>query len=155
MKTILLAALCLYSINGRAQSINDLDFIAGKWKTTTEWGDMEEVWSKPLGNNMMCSYRCVKDGKVVFYEFIVIEEDISGIAMKLRHFTPGSIGLEEKDKPYSYPLVLVEKDQAIFEAPDKNTRMEFKRLSAERLQVLLHRKENGKATTDEFLYTQF
>ena len=51
------------------KNIKDLAFMAGKWTTHSAWGDMEENWSEPMGNNMMCSYRCVKDGKVIFYEF--------------------------------------------------------------------------------------
>ncbi|HEX8037850.1 MAG TPA: DUF6265 family protein, partial [Chryseosolibacter sp.] len=57
--------------SGRGQipdkKISNLAFISGKWLAETDWGQMEENWSEPLGNCMMCSYRCVKDGKVVFY----------------------------------------------------------------------------------------
>ncbi|MHA4812545.1 DUF6265 family protein [Flavitalea flava] len=64
---------------------------------------MEEFWGPPIGNNMICSYRCVKDGKVVFYEFVVIEQkdtlSESVPVMILRHFKPGSISWEDKDKP--------------------------------------------------------
>ena len=81
------------------KDIKALAFISGKWKTTTSWGDMEEYWSEPMGNCMVCAYRCVKDGKVVFYEFIVIEQMTSGPVMKLRHFSPGNIAWEDKDKP--------------------------------------------------------
>ena len=56
------------------KNIKDLAFMSGNWKTHSAWGDMEEHWSEPLGNSMMCAYRCVKDGKVIFYEFIVIEQ---------------------------------------------------------------------------------
>src|SRR5688572_27151211 len=73
------------------RDIKDLSFMQGKWVTHGEWGDMEENWSAPMGNSMMCSYRCVKDGKVVFYEFIVIEQLATGPVMKLRHFSPGNI----------------------------------------------------------------
>ena len=78
--------------------------MTGNWKTTSDWGDMDEVWSSPRGNCMMCTFRCVKDGKIVFYEFIVIEQNPNDSVpvLKLRHFNPGSIGREEKDNPYLY-----------------------------------------------------
>ncbi len=80
--------------------LQDLSFMSGTWYQHHEWGDMEEFWGKPMGDCMICSYRCVKDGKVLFYEFIVIEQSDSVPVMKLRHFKPGNIGWEEKNNPY-------------------------------------------------------
>lgn len=133
----------------------DLQFMAGSWKTTSDWGDMEEYWSEPMGNCMMCTYRCVKNGKVVFYEFIVIEqhENDSVPVMKLRHFYPGSIGWEDKDKPYLYPMVSLEGQKAVFERPDKQTTLSYERLSKNTLRSLLIQEKDGKKTTTEFMYT--
>ena len=145
------------SINAEAQTVaqlKDLGFLSGKWVTRNEWGDMEENWSSPVGNTMMCAYRCIKDGKVVFYEFIVIEQDATGPVMKLRHFSPGNIGWEEKDKPYLYPLTFLESDRARFERPDKKTALTFYRISADKLNVILERQDkDGKWVEDVFNYT--
>lgn len=128
--------------------------MAGKWITKSEWGDMEENWSEPMGNSMMCAYRCVKDGKVVFYEFIVIEQSPTGPVMKLRHFSPGNIGWEEKDKPYEYPLMFLESDRARFERPDKKTALTFHRTAKDKMLVTLERQDkDGKWVQDEFNYT--
>lgn len=137
------------------KNIKDLAFMAGKWVTKNDWGHMEENWSEPFGNSMMCSYRCVKDGKIVFYEFIVIEQAEGGVpVMKLRHFSPGNIGWEEKDKPYEYPLMFLEPDRARFERPDKKTALTFHRTSKTKMMVILEREdENGKWVQDEFDYT--
>jgi hypothetical protein len=137
-----------------ARNMKDLSFMAGKWITESEWGEMEENWSEPMGNCMMCSYRCVKNGKVVFYEFIIIEQTDSGPVMKLRHFSPGNIGWEEKDKPYEYPLMFLEPDRARFERPDKKTALTFERISKEKMTVVLDRQEkDGKWAQDKFDYT--
>ena len=78
MKYITTIILSIFlSLTGFSQArqkfkISDLEFMAGNWKTTSDWGDMDEVWTRPMGNCMMCSFRCVKFGKVVFYEFIVV-----------------------------------------------------------------------------------
>lgn len=135
------------------RDLNDLAFIAGTWKTTSEWGDMEEYWSKPMGNCMMCVYRCVKDGKIVFYELIVIEQTPSGPVMKLRHFNPGLVAWEEKDKPYEYPLMYLEADKARFERPDKKTYITFHRTSPRTLKVILESQDKeGKWQEDVFDY---
>lgn len=153
---LLIAAATMLS--GHAQppvkQVKDLAFMSGKWVTKGAWGDMEENWSEPLGNNMMCSYRCVKDGKIVFYEFIVIEQTPTGPVMKLRHFSPGNIAWEDKDKPYEYPLMFLEEDRARFERPDKKTALTFYRLSGDKLKVILEREDkDGKWVQDEFDYT--
>jgi hypothetical protein len=127
------------------RNIKDLSFMAGKWVTQGVWGDMEETWSEPLGNSMMCSFRCVKDGKIVFYEFIVIEQLPSGPVMKLRHFSPGNIAWEDKDKPYDYPLMFLDDNLARFERPDKKTALTFHRFAKDKMKVTLEREDkDGK-----------
>jgi hypothetical protein len=143
-------------INAQApvRDIKELEFMAGHWVTTGEWGDMEETWSKPKGNSMMCSYRCVKNGKVVFYEFIVIEQLPAGPVMKLRHFSPGNVAWEDKDKPYDYPLMFLDDNIARFERPDKKTSLTFQRIAPDKLKVILERQDkDGKWVQDEFNYT--
>jgi hypothetical protein len=134
--------------------IKDLHFMAGKWSMQHQWGDMEENWSAPMGDNMVCSYRCVKDGKIVFYEFIVIEQSDSVPVMKLRHFSPGSIGWEDKNNPYAYPLVQLSASTAVFQRPDKKLKMTFTRKSPEALSVNLEKEEkDGKWSKDVFDYS--
>jgi hypothetical protein len=161
MKTLLAMLVAMLTLASMAnaqdtviKNIKDLGFMSGKWSTKGEWGDMEENWSQPMGNCMMCSYRCVKDGKVVFYEFIVIEQQAAGPVMKLRHFSPGNIGWEEKDKPYDYPLTYLDENVARFERPDKKTSLTFQRVDQSKLKVILERQDKeGKWLQDEFNYT--
>lgn len=127
--------------------------MSGLWTTSGKWGDMEEHWSEPKGNSMMGSYRCVKDGKVVFYEFIVIEQMPRGPVMKLRHFSPGNVAWEDKDKPYEYPLTFLDENLARFERPDQKTALIFERIAPDKLKVILeHQDKNGKWIQDEFNY---
>lgn len=153
----LLLFFCLSLTFGYAQvpvkKIENLAFMAGKWITHSAWGDMEANWSEPMGNSMMCSYRCVKDGKVIFYEFSVIEQMESGPVMTLRHFSPGNIGWEDKDKPYEYPLMFLEPDKARFERPDKKTALTFHRTSPDSMKVILERQDkDGRWIEDVFDY---
>jgi len=157
MKKILLvlAAIICYC-GSHAQKlkadIKDLAFIAGKWAMKHEWGDMEENWSAPMGDNMMCCYRCVDKGKAVFYEFMLIEQTDSVPVLKLRHLKPGNIALEDKTSPYSYPLIKLESNKAIFESKSDKTQLIFQRLDAKHMTVFLIREKNGKEEKDEFAY---
>ena len=135
--------------------LDQLSFMSGIWKGSMEWGELEEFWSSPQGDNMMGTFRCVKNDKVLFYEFIVIEQSESGVpTMRLRHFDRGSIAWEDKEKPYEYPLVYLDKSKAIFESPDKKTRLMYERINADQLKAILEREKNGKWEVDEFLYTE-
>ena len=120
--------------------IKDLSFMTGTWGQHHEWGDMEEFWGPPMGNNMICSYRCVKAGKVLFYEFVVIEQSDSVPVMILRHFRPGNIAREEKDKPERYPLVSLEQNKAVFASP--TVRLTYLKVDPGHMDILLEEKKD-------------
>lgn len=151
--TFYMAATICYGQALPPKNIEDLGFMTGRWITHSAWGDMEQQWSEPMGNSMMSAYRCVKDGKVIFYEFSVIEQMNSGPVMKLRHFSPGNIGWEDKDKPYEYPLMFLEPDKARFERPDKKTALTFYRTGPDKMQVIIERQDkDGRWVEDKFDY---
>lgn len=146
-------ALITFGQGTQQWTVNDLKFISGKWTGSTEWGDMEEYWSLPMGNTMICSYMCVNEGKVVFYEFIVIENSDSVPVMKLRHFNPGSIAWEDKESPDHYPLIKLEPNLAQFESTDKKTKMTFHRIDSEHLKIILDMEDkDGKWESVVFDY---
>lgn len=128
--------------------------MAGKWTLKHQWGDMEEFWGAPMGDNMVSAFRCVKEGKVVFYEFMVIEDSGSMPVMKLRHFNKGSIGWEDKEKPYLMPAIKLTKSDVLFESADKKVRITYRRLSPVRLDCILDEQDKaGKWKQDVFAYT--
>ncbi|GGH06223.1 DUF6265 family protein [Mucilaginibacter phyllosphaerae] len=153
---ILLTASIAFNASAQQQkaSINDLAFMAGTWTLKHEWGDMEEFWGKPMGDNMVSTFRCVKNGKVVFYEFMAIEQAVNGPVMKLRHFNKGSIGWEDKNKPYLMPAVKITANQVVFESIDKRVRITYKRISPLKMDCILDEKgKDGKWKKDVFAYT--
>lgn len=144
---LLVAGLLLAIIPVSAQSlkanIQSLDFMQGKWKTDHQWGYMEEYWGSPIGDNMISCFRCVKDGKVIFYEFVVIEQSDSVPVMLLRHFNKGSIGWEEKDGPQPYPLVRLEKNKAVFRSNHEEVTLTYERTGVSQLDVTLEEKNKA------------
>jgi len=135
--------------------IKDLSFMSGKWFTHPPWGDMEEYWGEPLGNNMISSYRCVKDGKVIFYEFVVIEQSDSVPVMILRNFKPGNIAWEDKEHPERYPLVALRKNQALFMNSSEAVSLTYELVNRDSLDVILEEKnKEGKSEKTSFHYTR-
>ena len=101
---------------------------------------------------MMGVFRYVKAGRAVFYEMLLIEMTATGPILRLKHFNPGLIGWEEKTQVYSYPLVDVAKNKAVFENSDKTTRMTFNRTSPDSMIVVLQRMKDGRKSAQEFKY---
>ena len=110
----------------REITLADLAFISGHSHGEIDGGWADEHWSEPVGDSMMGVYRYVKNGKVQMYEMLVIEQTRQGPVLRLRHFNPGLMGWEEKGQVWSYPLIHWTKNEAVFERPDKGTRITYR-----------------------------
>ncbi len=155
----LIMGFALYCQTGNAQTftanIKDLAFMRGKWFVKHQWGDMEEYWGEPIGNNMISSYRCVQNGKVVFYEFVVIEQTDSVPVMILRHFKPASIGWEDKEHPNHYPLICISTNKATFKSSDGVVTLTYQLIADDKLDVVLEEEnKEGKLETTAFHYNR-
>ncbi len=158
-KIALFVTVCVFMVihDSAGQSlkadVSQLSFMKGKWFVDHPWGYMEEYWGEPVGNNMVSSYRCVKDGKVVFYEFVVIEQSDSVPVMILRHFKQGSIAWEDKDDPNRYPLVSISGNKASFRSKDGDVTLTYQLKSKDALDVILEEKnKKGEPERTSFNY---
>ena len=142
------------AIAGRPASMRDLAFMSGRWEGEMEGAHMDEEWSAPVGDSMMGMFRTVKNNEPTFYEFMVVERTEGAPILKLKHFNAGLMGWEEKDKAFEFPLVNLEKNRAVFERTDKDTRLSYERTSPTSLRVILEQTANGKKTTEEFRFTR-
>jgi hypothetical protein len=121
--------LFLFSIVGRAQhtltytdghvspraSLVDVQWIAGHWQGTAFGGITEEIWSPPLGDSMMFSFKLVIDDKVRFYELGHIQETGNTLLLQLRHFDGDLKAWEEKEEMESFPLVKLDAAHVYFD----------------------------------------
>ncbi len=121
--------LFLCSIAGRAQhtlsykekngspkaSLADVAWISGHWKGTAFGGITEEIWSPPLGNSMMFSFKLVVDDKVRFYELGHIQETNHTLLLQLKHFDGDLKAWEEKDEMENFQLVKIDRDHVYFD----------------------------------------
>jgi len=96
-------------------SIEEVAWIAGIWKGKALGGEIEEIWSKPLGGSMMGSFKLVSDGQVNFYELCTITEEKGSLLLRIKHFNKDLKGWEEKDKSVSFRLVKLEPKKAYFD----------------------------------------
>ncbi len=135
-------------------SVADLAWIAGQWQGQKGADQLDEHWSAPGGGTMMGMFRWIKNGKILVYELLVIEDGAKGPVLTFRHFGAGLIGWEEKDAPIRCPLAGGGPGEAAFACEGGQTRLTFRRGGENGLTVLLERQEDGQARTDEFVYTK-
>jgi Domain of unknown function (DUF6265) len=96
-------------------SIDIISWLAGSWKGEAFGGDVEEIWSQPIGGTMIGMFRMSSKGKVQFMEFEEIVEQDGSLVFKVKHFTQAFIGWEEKEKSIEFPLVSTADNEAHFD----------------------------------------
>lgn len=127
-------------------TLDQIAWLAGHWIGEGLGGFSEELWSPPAGGAMMGSYRLLKDGAPVFYEFLLLVEENGTLILKLKHFNPDLTGWEEKADFVDFPLVAIEGDTAHFDG------LTYERQSDGSLKVylLLRSRETGEVREELF-----
>jgi len=121
--------LSLFSLNeSRAQvakpgTLNDINFLDGRWKGNFNGGTIEASWTAPEGNNIVGFIRMIKDDKPTLYELFAFEQTEKGPVAHVKHFKPGMISLEEKEVSDTYNFIEAKKNQALFEKDDASVRI--------------------------------
>ena len=95
--------------------IENVSWLAGHWKGEAFGGIVEELWSEPIGNSMMASFRLVVDNKVQFYEIETISEENETLVLRLKHFNDDLKGWEEKDEVIEFKLVKIDEAKVFFD----------------------------------------
>ena len=98
--SLFLLASTIQMANAQSKgSVSDVSFIEGSWKATMPDGQsIEGVWLPQSGENMVGFMRMMRGGKIDLYEILAYEPTENGLVSMVKHFKPGLIGQEEKDK---------------------------------------------------------
>jgi hypothetical protein len=132
--------------------VQDFSFLTGRWRGGISGGLFDEEWSQPSSDSMMGMFRYMENGKVKFYEFMVIEASPSGPVLHVRHFDPGLTGWEEKDAPLAFTVESFTESQVVFVNPDKSSTVTYRRSSPTALAEVLERSAGGHKGKQEFAF---
>ena len=138
-------------------SVKDIAFIQGNWKATTPQGQtIEGVWLPPEGENILGFMRMMKDGKPDLYEILAYEQSEKGLVSMVKHFKPGLVGLEEKDKQDRYIFLEASKDRAIFQKEGESLQILYEKRSPNQFVIARGAKKEGEtvAFTDLFVFNR-
>ncbi|WP_372744046.1 DUF6265 family protein [Lutibacter sp.] len=128
-------------------SIEDVSFISGYWQGEAFGGITEEIWSNPLGNSIMGSFKLVVDNTIQFYELCTISEENETLIFRLKHFHNNLKGWEEKDETIEAPLVKIDENRAYFND------FTFERFDAQTLHIyVIFKDKEGKEEEMKFKY---
>ena len=127
-------------------SLDDVSWIQGHWKGEAFGGITEEIWSPPLGDSMMFSFKLVEDDKVVFYELGGIRQVDGTLIFQLKHFGNDFKGWEEKDETLDAKLVQIKGNRAYFEG------FTFEKINENEIAIYVLIEEKGKSEEVKFNY---
>ena len=127
-------------------TLKDVAWIAGHWRGEAFGGITEEIWSPPLGNSMMFSFKLVNNNKVVFYELGAITETNETLLLQLKHFGPDFKGWEEKEESEIFKLVKIEKNRVFF------NEFTFEKISDNEINLYVVISEEGETEEVKFNY---
>lgn len=142
MVRALLIAGALLMLGGRASAQSAVDggasaagpmaavsWLAGHWVGEGLGGWNETLWSPPRAGSMMGVYRHIREGRVVFYEFLTLAVRDGALVKALKHFDPDMTGWEEPTESVRFPFLRVDGDAVIFDG------MTYRRDGPDRMEV--------------------
>jgi hypothetical protein len=150
--TFILLLFTISSFNVSAQTarkggqLADIAFIEGHWKAKREGTSIEAVWSAPEGDNIVGFMRMMKENKVTLYELFAFEQTPEGLVVLVKHFKPGLIGVEEKEKSDRYTFIEAQPGRMIVEKQGDNVRVLYEKRGPDRFVIALGRQQDGKYT---------
>jgi hypothetical protein len=130
-------------------ALEPLAFLSGRWTTESAEGQEEEYWSQTAGRSMVGTFRVLKDGDAVFYEFWVIEVEDGKAIFKMKHFDRGLLGWEEKADMVRLTLSVGDGQDVLFSKPDGSLSLRYQR-NGDELVSTLRRVKDGKVKEDVF-----
>lgn len=98
-------------------TIADVAFLAGSWQGDMGGSFVEEMWSRPQGNNVVGTFRWLKkDGTPAMLEMLAITQESDAVRLRLRHYSAMLHAKEDADKPITLRLSRTGEGLAQFDA---------------------------------------
>ena len=120
--------------------INDFSWLSGHWTGEGFGGVSEEIWSPPADGTMMGMFRQLNDEKLVFYEFLLLDET----GLRLKHFHPDLKGWETKDEFVTFEMVEYTKKKIVLKG------LEFELKSKNEMEIRLSMRQGDEVKTEVF-----
>ncbi|MGV3587019.1 MAG: DUF6265 family protein [Adhaeribacter sp.] len=154
MKKLMLLPLLLLFLNlltpasaqttPKGGTLADVSFIQGHWKATNDGRDVEGYWMAQNGDNIVGMMRMMKGDKASMYEILAYEQGPQGLVSLVKHFSPGLIGQEEKEKQDRYNFIEASKNRAIFQKEGEALRILYEKRSDNQFVIARGNQQDNK-----------
>ncbi|WP_170234100.1 DUF6265 family protein [Segetibacter aerophilus] len=136
-------------------SLSDLSFIEGHWKATMSDRTVEGEWMPQDGDNMLGFMRMMSGNKASMYELLAYEQSEQGLVSRVKHFKPGMIGMEEKEKFDQYNFVEASKGKVVLQKQGEDLRIIYEKRSNDQFAIMRGNLAEGKwAFKDLFVFNR-
>ena len=134
----------------------DLSWFQGTWIGQHGTDQIEEDWSDPAGNALTGMFRWIHAGHVRFYELCTIEPNGAEVILRIKHFSPGLIGWEEKDHSVEFLLVRQSDHTAVFyqQNVERPKWMIYRLEEPNTLIAYFEIEDEAVADADKFIYSR-
>ena len=103
---LLLFGACVAPTAVSPSELDAFRWLEGTWVEEGEGTYLEEIWSSPVADAMVGSFRWVAGGELRVCELLVLRQEEDGVRMRLTHFAPDLTPMEEE------PLVFAVEDSS-------------------------------------------
>lgn len=148
--TVTCTTSLLLSHSTQAQAdlaVERLAWLAGCWEASSGTTIIEEQWTSPRGGAMLGAGRTLRDGKLVAYEFLIVE---------LRDSTVTLVAHPSGQATTPFPAQAISDHAALFANPthDFPQRIGYERRSADSLLTWIEGSIGGEMQRSEFRYAR-
>lgn len=96
-------------------TLEDVKWLSGNWKGSSEMGNFEENWSVASAKSMLFSFKMWNNNEVLFYEVGHLIEKDKSLVLELKHFNKELKGWEKQDEKESFRLVKIDGTKFYFD----------------------------------------
>lgn len=151
MTSLLVAGLFALSVAPEADvgrpGLDSVGWLVGRWRSADgERAISEEHWSAPAAGGMVGMFRMTTRERAGVYELLLLEQQNDGVWMRMRHFRPQMVAMEQE--PISLKLTSAGTGKLIFENPKDNRpkRITYE-VNDDKLVVTVETERNGQPTS--------
>jgi hypothetical protein len=134
--------------------LEGLAWLEGFWSGHVNGDEVDEVWTGASADAMMGMFRCVREGRVRFYEFMTITKGPEQTDLTIKHFDSALVGWEEKDGAARFVLTEASGKHAVFHqtSGDKPLWLVYESLDGSGLRIYFRPIENSPVGDSEFSF---
>ena len=132
--------------NRPAAGLEDVAWLVGSWSGEAFGNTFEEVWNPPSAGTMVGMFKLLDEGRVVFYELMLLVEEEGSLSLKVKHFNDDFTAWEDKEDYVRFRLVKFDENTVHF------TGLSFHRINKDEIHAFIALHHEGEVREEKLVY---